>query len=220
MNSGWSRSKLAPLVLVLGALGPVVAESFAERALASGSSYWMAELDVGPALGAAFPETPTGLRYGVTLGAGGAPAGTDLRIHLILQVGHQTLGASDLSRIERTGLERSVVEVSAGLRMGSLLGPRFRLFGELGFGHAFVATEATLGGGAEVLAQRDDSFLLRLAAGAQFRLHSLVSLGARMDVGFVTGLMAFDPLAEMAGADGTAQGAALMDWVLTLTFHL
>jgi opacity protein-like surface antigen len=191
----------------------------AVRAAQPSPSYWMAELDLGWGVGAAFPDSPGGLKTGVALGVGGSPGVSPLRFHLMLHLDFQELSADGLSRLEPTWIERSLVQATVGMRLGAMLSSRARGYVELGLGHLFVATRAELGGGAERFEQSDDSFVLQFAVGAQYRLHHHFSLGLRMDMSIPTGLMAFDPLAEMAGADGNDGGAVNFDWALTTTFH-
>ncbi len=189
------------------------------QAVQPSPSYWLAELDLGWGAGAAFPESPDGLKTGIALGVGGSPGGSPLRFHLMLHLDFQELSGDALSRLEPTSIERSLVQTTVGMRLGAMFSSRARGFIEIGLGHLFVATRAELGGGSERFEQSDDSFVLQFALGAQYRLHHYFSLGLRMDMSMPTGLMAFDPLAEMAGADGTDGGAINFDWALTTTFH-
>jgi len=191
----------------------------AVRAAQPSPSYWMAELDLGWGVGAAFPESPDGLKTGIALGVGGSPGGSPLRFHLMLHLDFQELSAAGSSRLEPTSIERSLVQTTVGMRLGAMFSSRARGFFEVGLGHLFVATKAALGGGMERFELSDDSFVLQLALGAQYRLHQHFSLGLRMDLSMPTGLLAFDPLAEMAGADGNDGGAVNFDWALTTTFH-
>jgi len=216
----WYRSeRAATLAMAMVAWVMTSAGGGPAQAKDGGSSYWMMELDLGWGAGIAFPEGPSGLKTGVALGVGGAPRGSPLRFNFMLHIDLQELSASDISRAEPTTISRTLIQTSIGLRVGSMFSARARAFFELGLGHLFVDTRAELGGGRERLKQSDDSFVLTLALGAQYRFHQRFSLGARMDFTLPTGLRGFDALAEMAGADGTDGGAMNLDWVLTTTFH-
>lgn len=212
-TSGWLSALGFAVPLFAGTASPDGVHA------APAPSYWIAELDLGWGVGAAFPESPDGLKAGIALGVGGAPGGSSLRFHLMLHLDLQALSADGLSRLEPTSINRSLMQTTVGLRIGAMFSSRARGFFELGLGHLFVETEAQVGGGSERFEQSDDSFVLQLAVGAQYRLHQHFSVGFRMDLSLPTGLQRFDPLAEMAGADGSDGGAGNVDWVLTTVFH-
>ncbi|MCC6624698.1 MAG: hypothetical protein IT385_25840 [Deltaproteobacteria bacterium] len=205
------RALLAAITVVLG-LG--------SAAHAKPGTFLIAEGEVGFGLGDAFPEGPTGIVGGVTLGAGGKPRGSPLRFYGVLNLGWASYSGEVDSPIETATIERDTFAWSAGLRVISPIVRRLRFFAEATLGGYAVTTEGRLGGGAELVRADDGSFLVGFAAGLQWRFNLAFSLGARFDLAVPTSLESFDPIAEAAGAASSAAGFANLGFGLTATFHL
>ncbi|MFO0746830.1 MAG: hypothetical protein U1F43_14330 [Myxococcota bacterium] len=192
----------------------------AGAAHAAPGTFMIVEGDLGYAMGEAFPEAPTGLATGITLGAGGKPKGWPLRFYGVLNLDWESLTSDVTSPGERSSLTRDTFAWSLGLRVIAPIRNRLRFFSEVTLGGYSVASTSTLGGGAEQLSSDDGSFLVRFAAGLQWRFNMWFSLGARIDLKVPTGLQSFDAIAEAAGASSSNAGISNVGFGLTATFHL
>jgi len=205
------RALLAAIILVTGLEG---------SALARPGTFLIAEGGVGFGLGEAFPEAPSGVAGGVTLGVGGKPKGSPLRFYGVLNFGWGSYSGDVTSRVEHATITRDTFTWSAGLRVISPIYRRLRLFGEATLGGLAVTSEGRLGGGSELVRGDDGSFLVGFATGLQWRFNLAFSLGARVDLTIPTSLEGFDPIAEMAGAPSANAGLGNLGFGLTATFHL
>jgi hypothetical protein len=182
-------------------------------------TFFFAEAGLGFGLGEAFAEGPSGLATGFTLGAGGKPKGWPLRFFGIARFAWSELDADIDSGLERSQIERSVIDWSFGLRVIAPISGRLRFLVDTTLGGLHVESDAILGGGAERITSDDASFLVAFGLALQYRLLYNFSLGARMDIAIPTGLESFDALAEAAGASSANAGVANLGWTITATLH-
>jgi len=183
-------------------------------------TWFMVEGGLGYGVADAFPEAPTGLSTGLTLGFGGKPKGWPLRFYGIVNLAWGSYDADVTSDVDRSTIARSTFSYSAGLRVLAPLYRRLRFLSEVTIGGYSVASEAALASGAEHVSNDDGSFLVGIAAGLQWRFNLWFSLGARADIQFPTGLSSFDPIAEAAGTPSSNAGASNFLFSLTATLHL
>lgn len=187
---------------------------------ATPGTFLILEGDLGYGMGEAFPEGPTGLTTGLTIGAGGKPKGWPLRFYGIMRVGWGSLTSDVQSPTERSTISRDTFAWSAGLRIITPIKHRLRFLAETTIGGFMVDSEAILGGGVERVASDDGSFLVHFAAGLQWRFNLWFSLGVRADLDIPTGLQSFDPIAEAGGTASRDAGISNVGFGLTATFHL
>lgn len=184
------------------------------------ATWFIVEGGLGYGMGEAFAEAPTGITTGVTLGFGGKPKGWPLRFYGIVNLGWGSYDGQVESDVDRSTIERSTFSYSAGLRILAPIYRRLRFLSEVTIGGFAVASEASLANGAERVVADDGSFLVGFAAGLQWRFNLWFSLGARIELQIPTGLDAFDPIAESAGAPSSDAGVSNVGFGLTATFHL
>jgi len=202
---------LMSLMFVLAAAPP---------ALAGRGTFLITEGELGFGVGDAFPEGPTGMAGGVTLGAGGKPKGWPLRFYGIMRLDWGGLAGTASGADEQAEIERDTFAWTAGLRIVAPMYRRLRLIVDTTLGGYSVETRGVFGGGAEELVSQDSSFLVGFGAGLQWRFTLGFSLGARLDVSIPTGLEAFDPIVETVGVPTRGAGIANLGFGLTATLHL
>lgn len=190
------------------------------RAEAAPSTIFIGEAWGGYSFADAFPESPTGPTAGVTVGLGGRPRGLPIRFYGIANLGFSRLDATRREPFDHATVTRDVFAWSFGLRTLAPLVDKLRVFADFAVGGFHVASAAVLDEGAERIESHDGSFLITIGVGLQYRPFANFSIGARAEMAIPTGLETFDPLAEVAGFNSDAAGAANANILLTATLHL
>ncbi|MCA9514453.1 MAG: hypothetical protein KC635_05885 [Myxococcales bacterium] len=188
-------------------------------ARAQDATWFITEIQAGYAIGSAFPETPTGLETRLTGGFGGKFVNFPTRFYGVVNLTYMGLGGSGAA-IDDTEIDRSWISWSFGLRTLTPIAPRLRLLLELDLGRASVSSTANVRRGREIYRNEDDSFLIELGAGLQYRFNLYFSLGARVDASIPTSFEAYDPISEIAGVPSERAGTVSPSFLISATLHL
>lgn len=200
----------ALLVGLLAASGPAQAQD---------ATWFITEIQAGYAVGSAFPETPTGLEARLTGGFGGKFVNFPVRFYGVVNLAYQRLSGRGPA-ISDTEIDRSWISWSFGLRTLTPIAPRLRLLLEADLGRASVSSTANVRAGRERYTAQDDSFLIVIGAGLQYRFNLYFSLGARVDASFATSFDAYDPISEIAGVPSERAGSVSPSVLISATLHL
>ena len=154
--------------MALAAITLLSSTAFAKPPADDHSPTWFAlELGLGPAFGTGFPEDPVGVGLRGALGVGGGFDGVPVRFYLMGTLRYTNLWAHTESGTLESDLTRSLIDVSADLRVIWTV-RRFRIHFDVGLGGSFLDSEARVND--RQTFQTDDARLaIYLAGGFGYR---------------------------------------------------
>ncbi len=184
------------------------------------STFFIVEGQIGAGIGSVFAEDPDGLATRITIGGGGKLVGLPTRFYGVLNISMNSYSGVIRDEVNHASTSRSLFGWSAGLRTLTPIAPQLRLLAELSLGQVSVDSAAELYGSLERYQTVDQSFLVELGFGLQWRLNLNFSLGAKVDLSFPTNLEDYDLLGAIAGAKATDVGSFNRAILVSLTLHL
>lgn len=201
----------------------VAAAMLAAPAVASANgSFFIAELNNG--LGLPTWEAPgvePGYAIGFTGGFGGKFKGNPLRFYLVGNLNVSSFSAERVHNGKLRQIDRQVTDYSAGVRVLLPVVDHLRVYGEFGLGIAQLDSTAfspELPGNI-VIRDTTSDFAVFAAAGVQYRLLYHLSLGAKLDMGWILGDESIDAVTAATSSEDPGHTLGRLNTYFTVTAH-